>query len=112
MSKLRPSTFRLGPLDRLVDPGVGDRFAFFQPELLQHAVQPLGTEDAHEIVFQRQQEGRGAGVALAAGPAAQLVVDAPALVAFGAHDMEPAGFENLFPSTSALTWALILSAVA
>ncbi len=43
----------LGLLERLVDPGMDDRFAFFQAQLLQHAVQALGPEDAHQIVFQR-----------------------------------------------------------
>ena len=35
------------------------------------------------------------GVALAAGAAAQLVVDAPALVALGAEHEQPAGLERL-----------------
>ena len=36
-----------------------------------------------------------AGVALAAGAAAQLVVDAPALVPLGAEHEEAAGFQRL-----------------
>jgi len=37
-----------------------------------------------------------AGVALAAGAAAQLVVDAPALVPLGAEHEQAAGLERLF----------------
>ncbi len=39
---------------------------------------------------EREVEARGAGVALAAGAAAQLVVDAPGLVALGAEDVQAA----------------------
>ena len=41
-----------------------------------------------EIVFEADQEARFAGIALAPGPAAQLQVDAAALVAVGADDVE------------------------
>ena len=47
-------------------------------------------EDAHQVVFQRQVEARGTGVALAAGAAAQLVVDAARLVPLGADDVQAA----------------------
>ena len=53
-------------------------------------------EDAHEVVFQGQVEAGGAGVALAAGAAAQLVVDAAGLVALGAQDVEAAQFHHAF----------------
>ena len=42
-----------------------------------------------------QEEFRGAGIALAARTAAQLVVDAPAFVALGADDVKTAGGEHL-----------------
>ena len=63
--------------------------------LLLHPVEHLVVaEDAHQVVFQRQEELRGARVALAAGAAAQLVVDAPALVALGADHKEAARLEH------------------
>ena len=68
-----------------------DRLAFLEPEALQHRIHPLGAEDAHQIVFERDKEFRGARVALAAGAAAQLVVDAPALMTLAADDEKPAG---------------------
>ena len=43
-----------------------DGLVLFQAERLQHAVHALRAEDAHEVVFQRQEEARAAGVALAA----------------------------------------------
>jgi hypothetical protein len=73
----------LGLFQRLVDPRMDDRLAFLEAELLQHAVHALGAEDAHQVVLQRQEELRAARVALTAGTAAQLVVDAAAFVALG-----------------------------
>ncbi len=55
----------------------------------------LGAEDAHQIVFEREEEARAAGIALAAGAAAQLVVDAARLVALGAEDVQAAGGQDL-----------------
>jgi hypothetical protein len=46
-------------------------------------------EDAHEVVFEREVEARGTRVALTAGAAAKLVVDAARLVALGAEDVRP-----------------------
>ncbi len=66
-----------------------------KPELLQHAVELVGAEDAHQVVFERQEEFRMAGIALAAGTAAQLIVDAAALMPLGAEHAKPAGGERL-----------------
>ena len=93
---------------RLVDPGMDDRLVLLQPELLQHAVELVGAEDAHQIVFERQEEFGVAGIALAAGTAAQLVVDAPAFVPLGAEHVEAAGGERLFLQRA--TWARISAA--
>ena len=82
-------------LQRLVDPGMDDRLAFLEAERLQHAVHAVGAEDAHQIVLDRQVEFRAAGVALAAGAAAQLVVDAAAFMALGGEHVEAAGGERL-----------------
>ena len=94
MSKLRASTLLLRLLERLVDPGMDDRLVLLEAELRQHAVHAVGPEDAHQVVLQRQEELRAAGIALAAGAAAQLVVDAAALMALGADDVEPAGLQQ------------------
>ncbi|NDE98669.1 MAG: DUF1549 domain-containing protein, partial [Verrucomicrobia bacterium] len=81
-------------LERLVDPGVDDRLAFLEAELLQHAVDAVGAEDPHQVVFEREEELGGTGIALAAGAAAELVVDAPALVTFRADHVEAAGLDR------------------
>ena len=77
-------------LQRLVDPGMDDRLALLEAEPLQHSAHPVGAEDAHQIVFERQEEARAARIALTAGPAAELVVDAPALVPLGADHEQSA----------------------
>ena len=81
--------------ERLVDPGMDDRLVLLQAEPLQHRVHALGAEDAHQIVLQRQEELRAAGIALAARAAAQLIVDAAAFVPLGADDVEAAGGDRL-----------------
>ncbi len=48
-------------------------------------------EPAHQVVAEGEVEPRLARVALTAGPAAQLVVDAAGLVPLGAQHVEPAG---------------------
>ena len=67
-----------------------DGDAFFHAEALHEARDAVRPEDPHQVVFERQVEPRRARVALAAGAAAQLIVDAPRLVALGADDVEPA----------------------
>ncbi|HZF08997.1 MAG TPA: hypothetical protein VFE33_09430 [Thermoanaerobaculia bacterium] len=59
--------------------------------------QPLDAVALQEVVRQADEEAGGAGVALAAGPAAQLIVDPPALVAVGADHIEPAQGDDLLP---------------
>ncbi len=81
-------------LQRLVEPAMGQRLVVGHALLLDPVEHLVVAEDAHQVVFQRQEELRGAGVALAARAAAQLVVDAPALVALGADDVEAAGLEH------------------
>ena len=54
-----------------------------------------GREQAHEVVFEREVEAALAGVALAAGAATELVVDAAALVALGAEHVEAAELAHL-----------------
>ena len=94
MSKLRASTFCCAFSSALLIQGWTIASSSFRPSLVQHAVELVGAEDAHQVVFQRQEELRAARIALAAGAAAQLVVDAPALVALGAEHEQAAGGER------------------
>ena len=78
-------------LDGVGDHAVLDGLAFLHAQRLHETLHPFRCEDAHEVVFQGEVEAGDAGVALPAGAAAQLVVDAPGFVAFGAEDVQPAG---------------------
>ena len=60
------------------------------PSLLHEALHALAAEDAHQVVLEGEEEARLARVALTAGAAAQLVVDAPRFVALGADDVQAA----------------------
>ena len=64
-------------------------------EFVEDPVDPVAREQAHEVVLGGEEEARLARVALAPGAAAQLVVDAPRLVALGAADEQPAGGHHL-----------------
>ena len=61
----------------------------------QHALDPVGLEQPHQVVAQGEVEPGLARVALAAGTTAQLVVDATRLVALGAQHVEPAEVVDL-----------------
>ncbi len=84
----------LSHLQALVHPAMRDRLAFLEAERAHHAVHALRTEDAHQVVVEREVELGAAGIALAARTAAQLVVDAAALVALGAEHVKSAGLQR------------------
>ena len=56
MSKLRASTFCCAFSSALLIQGWMMASPSLQAEPLQHAVEPVGPEDPHQIVFQRQEE--------------------------------------------------------
>ena len=58
---------------------------------LGDAIHLVATEQAHQVVLERQVELSLARIALTAGAAAQLVVDTTGLVALGADDGQAAG---------------------
>ena len=91
MSKLRASTLRCAFSIARVTQRMLDRLAFGQLEPVHDGGDAVGGEDAQQRVFQRQVEAAGAGVALAAGTAAQLVVHAARFMALGADDVQAAG---------------------
>ena len=81
-------------LDRLRQPFRTDRLAIGEVAVHHPREQRVGAEDAQQVVLEAQVELRQPGIALAPRAAAQLVVDAPALVAFGADHAQPAGLEH------------------
>ena len=64
--------------------------AFLQPHLLHVLDDAVGAEQPHQIVFERDEEVRRTGIALARAAAAQLAVNAPGFVAFGADHVQAA----------------------
>ena len=69
----------------------------FDEGLLQHAGDDAGVgEEAHQVVFERNEELRAARVALAGTAPAQLAVDAARFVALGAEHEEPAELAHAF----------------
>ena len=65
------------------------------PSRLHEPVDPLAGEAPHQVVVEREKEARRARVALAAGAAAELVVDPARLVALGADDVQAADRDDL-----------------
>src|SRR5207248_8711465 len=71
-----------------------DRLALLHAQPLHDLLDPVAAEDAQQIVLEREIEVRGAGIALTAGAAAQLVVDATRLVTLGADDVQAAELDD------------------
>ena len=65
-------------------------------EARHDVLDPVAREQAHEIVLAGEVEARLAGVALAAGAAAELVVDPARLVPLGAEHVEAAELAHAF----------------
>src|SRR6185437_1118906 len=79
----------LRSLDRPGDERVRQHLAVLGAETVHQAGDALGAEHAHQVVFERQEELRRAGIALAAGPSAELPVDAARLVPLRPDDVQP-----------------------
>ena len=81
----------IAPVTRLFS--IGTSSGIFRA--VQDPVDPVGLEQPHQVVLEREVEPGLTRVALAAGPAAQLVVDPARLVPLGADDVEAAGLVDL-----------------
>src|SRR4029079_6516925 len=64
-------------------------------EPVEDLVDPVAGEEADEIVLGGEEEAGGAGVTLAPGAAAELVVDPARLVTLGAADEQATGLADL-----------------
>ena len=82
-------------LDAAADELRLNRDPFFHAQSLKQLRHPLFRENAHEVVFEREVEARGAGIALTTGASAQLIVDAAGFMAFRAENVQPANGGNL-----------------
>ena len=76
----------LRALDGVRDHLVLDGHILLDAEGIHNRAHAIAAKEAHQVVLQADEEAACAGVALTAGAAAQLVVDAAALVALGADD--------------------------
>ena len=95
MSKLRASTLRCAFSIERVTQRMLDRLALGHLQPLHDRGHAVGGEDAQQRILERQVEAARARVALAAGAAAQLVVDAARLVPLGADDVQAARGDHL-----------------
>ncbi len=84
-------------LDGLVPQRMFELLAFLHAQPLHDARDAVGAEQAHQIVLERDIEARRARVALAAGPPAQLPVNAARLMPFGADDAQAAQLGHARP---------------
>src|SRR5260370_2119225 len=89
-----------------------DRLVLLEAESLQHGIELIRPEDAHEIVFEREEEFGMPGISLPAGTPAQLVVDAPALVPLGAEHEQPTRLERLSLEPSHLATDFLVACTA
>ena len=71
-----------------------DGLALLEAQPAQHPVHALRAENAHQVVFERDEELGRAGVALPPGASAKLVVDPPAFMALGGQHIEAAGLDH------------------
>src|ERR1019366_8502085 len=74
---------------------VGDHFGFdgdifFHAEAEHEVLHFLAAENAQQVVLEGEEETGGAGIALAAGASAKLVVDAAGFMALSGDDVEAA----------------------
>ena len=58
---------------------------------VKHRDHPLGTEQAHQVILQRNIKSGRAGIALTAGTPAQLVIDTSGLMPLRTDDHQAAG---------------------
>ena len=84
----------LGALDLLRQQTGCQWFVILQAQPVHHRADPFAAEQAHQVVFQADEELGGTGIALPSAPAAQLVVDPAAFMPLGADNMQAAGLQH------------------
>ena len=67
-----------------------DLLAFFNTQFRKYVHQPLGAEQAHQIVFQGNIESGFSRISLTSGTSAQLVINTPGLMSLRTDDLKPA----------------------
>ena len=95
ISKFCASTWVCARADGVGDHLRLDRHVLGDVEAGEEVLDHRRVEQPHQVVAEREVEPGLAGVALPAGAAAQLVVDAARLVPLGAEHVEPAELGDL-----------------
>src|SRR5450432_4585120 len=72
-----------------------DGHVLFHAQAQHEVLHLLAAENAQQVVLQRKEEARTAGVALAAGASTELIVDAAGFVALGGHNVQAAKGRHL-----------------
>ena len=67
-----------------------DLLAFFNTQFRKYVHQPLGAEQAHQIVFQGNIESGFSRISLTSGTSAQLVINTSGLMSLRTDDLKPA----------------------
>ena len=86
----------LRPLNRIGNHGGFDLFVFLQPHFFHEIFDAVPAENAKQIIFQRQEKLRTAGIPLASGTSAQLIVDTTTFMALRPNNGEPAQLGDPF----------------
>ncbi len=85
-----------------------DGHALGHAQAIHQRLDALAAEYTQQIVFERKVKARGTRIALAAGAAAQLVVDAAGFVALGAEDVQSAQGDHFVALGPALIGELVV----
>ena len=80
----------LGVLNGIGQHLVGQFLVFGDLQGVEHIDHTLGTEQAHQVILQRDIEPGFTGIALSSGTAAQLVVDTSGFMPLGTDDLQTA----------------------
>ena len=90
--EILPLDTLLGVLDRLGNQPVLDRLSLFHADPVHDGGDPLGAENPEEIILEGEIEPRRSHIPLPSRTAAELIVDAAALMPLRPEDMEASQF--------------------
>ena len=114
--EVMPFNFALRAFDGLVERPVRNGLTTLASERDEHIFHSWREEYAHQIVFEREIEGRRTRVALPSGSTPKLIVNTARFVPLSAYDVQSADLENLvvllLPSDPAKLTLLLAHALA
>ena len=78
-------------------------------QAIHQRLDALAAEHAQQIVFERKEKAGRAGIALASGAAAELIINAPRFVAFRAENVQTAESDHFIVLGAALLHKLVVN---